>query len=134
LCYVYAIRSLTRPYLYVGITYNVKERVGRHNDGRERTTKGYRPFELVWTEAFNTRAEARRREIYLKSGSGKEFLGRKISKIKDKRPDGEIGRPACRQAGALASGGQAPCGMYTLFEAWFVHIFMLGLPTTLKTG
>ena len=71
---VYAISSLSRSYIYVGLTSNVENRIERHNLGRERTTKPYRPFRLIWTEEHESRAEARKREIFLKSGCGKEFL------------------------------------------------------------
>ena len=91
--YVYVIRSLVRPYIYVGLTKNVEERVGRHNDGRERTTRAYRPFEVVWAEEFESRVEARKREVYLKSGCGKELLKLSI-RSSSLRPDGEIGRRA----------------------------------------
>ena len=72
--YVYAISSLNHNYIYVGLTQNVENRVKRHNDGRERTTKYYRPFVLIYTEVCNTRLEARVREKYWKSGVGKEKL------------------------------------------------------------
>ena len=71
---VYAIRSEIRPYIYVGLTADVKKRVAQHNAGYERTTKPYRPFKLILTESFLTRGEARSREKYLKTGVGKEFL------------------------------------------------------------
>ncbi|NWF87891.1 MAG: hypothetical protein HXY50_00350, partial [Ignavibacteriaceae bacterium] len=44
-----------------------------------RTTKPYAPFELVHSEIFPTRTEARDREKYLKSGVGKEFLKGKLT-------------------------------------------------------
>jgi putative endonuclease len=79
---VYALKSVFRKYIYVGLSTNVPKRVQRHEEGRERTTKPYRPFELVLVEEFETRAAAREREKYLKSGSGKEFLKR-ISEAKE---------------------------------------------------
>jgi len=60
--------------MYVGLTDNLPRRIQQHNDGRERTTKPYRPFRLLHSEQFTTRTEARSREKYLKSGAGKEFL------------------------------------------------------------
>jgi putative endonuclease len=71
---VYAIKSQVRNYIYVGMTQDLEQRLKRHNGGYERTTKPYRPFELVYQDAYATRAEARQREKYLKSGIGKEFL------------------------------------------------------------
>ena len=71
---VYAIKSKIRKYIYVGMTSNIVERIERHNKGNEKTTRAYRPFELIYTEDQATREEARKREKYFKSGVGKEFL------------------------------------------------------------
>jgi len=56
------------------LTNNVERRIIEHNKKQNRSTKGYAPFELILKESFETRIEARKREKYLKSGSGKEFL------------------------------------------------------------
>ena len=71
---VYAIKSKVRNYIYVGMTNNVNRRFNEHNNGKERTTKPYVPFDLIYTEIHNNRISARVREKYLKSGIGKEFL------------------------------------------------------------
>ena len=71
---VYAIKSINKNYIYVGLTNNLEERFRRHNNGYEKTTRAYRPFILFYEEKFKTRIEARKREKYLKSGVGKEFL------------------------------------------------------------
>jgi putative endonuclease len=73
---VYAIQSQVRNYIYVGMTSDLQEWIGRHNGGRERTTRPYKPFRVIFTEQFESRAEARKKEKYLKSGSGKELLKR----------------------------------------------------------
>ncbi|MEK6756933.1 MAG: GIY-YIG nuclease family protein, partial [Bacteroidota bacterium] len=67
---VYALRSVSRNYIYVGLSLDVERRVRQHDEGREKTTRPYRPFRLILLERFETRAEARRREVYLKSGCG----------------------------------------------------------------
>jgi putative endonuclease len=76
---VYAISSLKRNYIYVGLTSNLNARLERHNKGYERTTKPYSPFVLIYSEDVETRKEARVREKYWKSGIGKE----KLRKIRD---------------------------------------------------
>ncbi len=75
--YVYAISSFEKNYIYVGMTQNINERLKRHNDGREKTTRAYAPFDLIYTEECKDRVEGRKREKYWKSGVGKEQL-RKI--------------------------------------------------------
>ncbi len=72
--YVYAISSLQHNYIYVGLTQNIENRVSRYNNERERTTKFYKPFQLIYSEVCETRIIVRRREIYWKSGIGKEKL------------------------------------------------------------
>ena len=69
--WVYAISSLKRNYIYVGMTIDVEARFARHNSGREKTTKPYAPFVLLYTEMCSDRAKARKREKYWKSGFGK---------------------------------------------------------------
>jgi putative endonuclease len=71
---VYALRSCYKKYIYVGQNSNFVERLKRHNNGQEKTTRFYKPFEVILTESYKTRIEARQREKYLKSGCGKEWL------------------------------------------------------------
>ncbi len=72
--YVYAIKSFYRNYIYVGISDNPKRRIEQHNKGYNKTTKPYLPFNILLIEQFDNRKIARKREKYLKSGCGKEFL------------------------------------------------------------
>jgi putative endonuclease len=74
--YAYAIKSLTRNYIYVGLTNNLERRIEEHNKGENKSTKAYRPFVLIFSQECETRVEAREMEKYLKSGIGKEFLKR----------------------------------------------------------
>lgn len=71
---VYAISSLSRNYIYVGMTNDLERRLSEHNNGQERTTRPYAPFKIIHTETLESRSTARQREKVLKSGSGKEFL------------------------------------------------------------
>lgn len=71
---VYAIKSIKRNYIYVGMTNDIIRRYNEHNTGREKTTRPYAPFVLLYTEQCSDRVQARVREKYLKSGVGKEFL------------------------------------------------------------
>jgi putative endonuclease len=78
--YTYVIYSLQRAYIYVGITNNVERRFFEHQNGSNKTTKPYRPYKILLVERFDSRAAAREREKYLKSGTGKEFLKRLLVK------------------------------------------------------
>src|SRR3989338_3970338 len=72
--YVYVLQSIQKTYIYVGLTHNVQERYKRHQNGREKTTRSYKPFNIILIEEYATRQEARIREKYLKSGCGKEWI------------------------------------------------------------
>ena len=76
---VYAISSIERNYIYVGLTSDLKARLIRHNKGYEKTTKPYAAFRLIYSENCLDRVEARKREKYWKSGIGKE----KLRKLRD---------------------------------------------------
>ena len=72
--FVYAIKSEVDGRIYVGIAEDVSKRLQQHNYGMSKSTKGFRPWELLYQELCDDRVEARKREKYLKSGIGKQFL------------------------------------------------------------
>ena len=72
--FVYAISSLVKNYIYVGQTDHVIRRFHEHNDGLEKTTKPFAPFELIYSEEFQSKSEALKREKFFKSGHGRSFL------------------------------------------------------------
>ncbi len=74
---VYVIRSQKDNRLYVGMSADVSKRLLAHNAGKAKSTKGYRPWILIHVEEYHDRAEARKREVYLKSGYGKQWLKNK---------------------------------------------------------
>ena len=71
---LYVIRSLVNEELYVGICKDLVKRLAEHEKGKNRYTKGLRPWKLVYTESFPDWQSARNQEKYYKSGSGKENL------------------------------------------------------------
>ena len=72
--FVYAIQSERDGRIYVGMCADIKVRLNEHNAGKTKSTKGFIPWKLIYKEELINRIEARKREIYLKSGIGKEFL------------------------------------------------------------
>ena len=76
---VYVIKSTNKPFTYVGITSNLSKRLLSHNNGYNRSTKPYSPFELIYAEEYRNYTEAREREKYLKSQAGKVFLDKFLS-------------------------------------------------------
>ena len=72
--YTYILRSEIDKTRYVGSAEDKEKRLLDHNNGRVRYTKGKRPWKLIYFEVFKTRSEARKRELFLKSGQGRKLL------------------------------------------------------------
>ncbi len=72
--YVYILRSVRSGRLYVGTTDNVERRFDEHNRGACRSTKPWRPWDLMHVERHPDSGAARRREWRLKCtpAGGKE--------------------------------------------------------------
>jgi len=71
---VYAIISEVNGYIYVGMSSDLEKRLKEHNSGKSIYTKRFLPWSLLYAEMLPDRDSARKREKYLKSGIGKEFL------------------------------------------------------------
>ena len=56
------------------MTEDLNDRLRRHNNGYVKSTKKFTPFELIHTEDCIDGKQARVREKFLKSTSGKRFL------------------------------------------------------------
>lgn len=77
--YVYFLKSLHNGDIYIGSCEDVAARLARHNAGRVKSTKGYCPWVLLGSEAFETRAKAVQMEKFYKSGQQRELLKRKYT-------------------------------------------------------
>ena len=78
---VYAIQSEKDGRIYVGFSSNVVKRLAQHNSGKTKSTKAYIPWRLIYQEEVEGCENARKREIFLKSGVGKEFLKSNFKQI-----------------------------------------------------
>lgn len=72
--YVYVIKSLSKDFLYVGFTEDLKRRFKEHNNKEELSTKHYDPFDLIFFEAYKNIKDAKRREEYFKTTKGRVTL------------------------------------------------------------
>ena len=72
--YVYILQSLNDRKLYIGYSTDLRKRLKDHNSGGTKSTKGRRPFRLVYYEAHISKNDARRRETYFKTNKGKSSL------------------------------------------------------------
>ncbi|WP_369431594.1 GIY-YIG nuclease family protein [Rhodohalobacter sulfatireducens] len=75
--YTYILCSKKNDFHYYGHSKDLEERLKQHNQGRVRSTKAHRPFEIIHKETFKTKSEAYRREMFFKSIEGYQYLKRK---------------------------------------------------------
>ncbi|MBI2416380.1 MAG: GIY-YIG nuclease family protein [Ignavibacteriales bacterium] len=76
--HVYVIKS-KEGYRYTGSTTDLEKRLSQHQNHLAGWTKRGTDWQLVYTEEFATYPEARKREMWLKTGKGREFLDRQLS-------------------------------------------------------
>jgi len=76
--YIYILYSNSYDKYYIGQTSDLVRRLAQHNDGEEKSTKSYVPWGLKYTEKYQTRSEALRRERFLKNQRNKTFYRRLI--------------------------------------------------------
>ncbi|MGM0620933.1 MAG: GIY-YIG nuclease family protein [Bacteroidota bacterium] len=65
---------------YIGSSQNITKRLERHNAGATRSTKAGRPWKIVYFEECNTKAEAIKREYYIKRMKSRDFINSLIQK------------------------------------------------------
>ena len=76
--YTYVLQSEVDNQFYVGYTKDLKLRFGKHNDGDIVSTKNRRPLKLIYYEACLSQQDALKREKYLKTWHGRQFLHKRL--------------------------------------------------------
>lgn len=76
---VYVLKSITNCSRYVGMTEDLDRRLKEHNAGKMKSTKAFKPWEVVYQEIVDSRAEGRKREKYLKSAAGRRYLQKMLA-------------------------------------------------------
>jgi putative endonuclease len=78
--YVYTLFSLRDKKLYTGFTTNLKDRLSRHARGEVKSTTNRRPLRLIHYEYFINKEDALAREVFLKSGFGRNQLKQELKR------------------------------------------------------
>jgi len=76
--YVYILKSQKDNDLYIGSTNDLQRRVSQHNSAEVNSTKHRVPFTLEAYIAVKNKIKAIELEQYLKTGSGKAILQKRI--------------------------------------------------------
>ncbi|MBM4170713.1 MAG: GIY-YIG nuclease family protein [Ignavibacteria bacterium] len=82
--FVYVLYSDLFKRTYTGQTNNLNSRLILHNKGRVKSTKSFCPWEVIYSEEFETRAQAMVKEKWFKNSTGKKKIAellRKLNKV-----------------------------------------------------
>ena len=71
--YIYMLRSQRDGSFYIGFTTDLERRLYEHNQGLSRYTKSKIPWIMVYTEKFEEKRDALKRELFLKIQRNKSF-------------------------------------------------------------
>lgn len=77
--YVYLLENKDDKGWYIGYTSNLKRRLKEHQSGYGSQTTGMKiGWELIYYEAYLNEKDAKGRERFLKSGSGRKYLKKQL--------------------------------------------------------
>lgn len=76
--YVYILKSLIDRRLYIGYTKNLRNRLVEHTRGETVSTKFRKPLKLIYYEAYLSRLDAEKREMFFKTGWGRNYIRKNL--------------------------------------------------------
>ena len=92
---MYVLKSRKNGKRYVGMTSkSISKRLDWHRWGLTSWTKQNGPFDLLYTEEFQTKPNAFRREQYLKTGQGRRTIEHILNNLKGSVCATKRGAPA----------------------------------------
>jgi putative endonuclease len=82
MCIFYIFYSQTKDKFYVGHTCDtIEERIRKHNTNHKGFTGGIGDWLLVYTEAFNDKSEAYKRELEVKAWKSRKRIAQLVQSI-----------------------------------------------------
>ena len=72
--YVYILLNEAKTRTYTGVADDVEKRLAMHNAGRVKASRPYRPYNIIHTESCETLKEARQKERFYKSTTGRRRI------------------------------------------------------------
>jgi len=72
--YLYILLNNQKSRTYTGVTNNLDKRFKEHNEGKVSSSSPYRPYHIAYTECFETLKEAKQREKFFKTTTGRRKL------------------------------------------------------------
>ena len=78
--FVYILYSDSIDRYYIGSCSDINSRLTRHNAGATASTKHGRPWKLMYSESFENKSDALKRELHLKKMKSRIFIEKLINK------------------------------------------------------
>ena len=78
---IYILYSISLDQFYVGHTSELNERLYRHNNSGSKSTKKANDWKLVYTEMYESRGLASRRELEIKKKKSRKYIEWLISSV-----------------------------------------------------
>jgi putative endonuclease len=72
--HVYILLNEAKNRTYTGVTDDINKRLVLHNASRVKASRPYRPYSIIHTESFETLKEARQKEKFYKSTTGRRRI------------------------------------------------------------
>ena len=72
--HTYILKSEKSKRLYIGHSENIERRLLEHNTNQSKSTRNKGPWEIIFTKEFESRSEAVKFELKLKSIKNKNYL------------------------------------------------------------
>ena len=72
--YLYILYSEHIDQYYIGHSENLEDRLYRHNNSGSKATKKINDWKLVYTEVFQSRSEAAKRELEIKRKKSRKYI------------------------------------------------------------
>ena len=76
--YVYILKSDEDCSIYVGVSSDLRNRLDAHNKGSVSHTRKHRPWHIAWYCAFVEKQKAFEFEKYLKQGTGRAHIHKRL--------------------------------------------------------
>ncbi|MBI5734198.1 MAG: GIY-YIG nuclease family protein [Candidatus Kerfeldbacteria bacterium] len=77
--YVYILKSPNCRRYYIGSSSDLNRRLGEHNDNLVKATKNKGPWQIIFSQKFDTQVETRRIELWLKKMKSRILLEKIIN-------------------------------------------------------
>ena len=72
--FIYILYSQTIDQYYVGYSEDLENRIFRHNNSGSKSTKKSNDWKLIYTESFDSKSEAVKRELEIKKKKSRKYI------------------------------------------------------------